>query len=113
MESRTDLLAGLAILATLLAALHVFFAATGGIADPPALSWLLALGTVAGAALAWQAKRRGRLQLAWLAFALIAAPLVVTWPNIGLSIAGLVVLALVAALGVGLMWETLRPRRAV
>jgi hypothetical protein len=99
MNQGPNLATAAALLATILAALHVLFAATGGIADPPAAAWALALGTVLAAGLAWRAAKTGARWLGWPAFALCALPVLVTWPDAGLSIAGLATMGLIGLLG--------------
>ena len=92
---------GAAWVSSLVAALHVFYAAQGGLVGPPAVAWFLALGTGVGAGLVWLAARRGPWGLAWLGLALLALPAALSWPAIGISAGGLLALLL---LGVAALW---------
>lgn len=113
MDRRRDLLQGIAILSGVFALLHVVYAASGGIADPLGLAWILALGTLLAAALASWAAWRGPWWLAWPACVLMALPVAVAWPAPLASFAGQIVVFLLAAVVVGLAVETARRPRAV
>jgi hypothetical protein len=83
-----------AILATGVAALHLFYAASGGIAATEAARWSLAFLTLVGAAVCWRAALAGPWVLAWGGMILLAVPAALSWPAIGVSPGGLIALAL-------------------
>jgi hypothetical protein len=90
-------LASAAVLAGASAALHVVYAATGGITGRLATALPLAAAAVLGAVLLWLAWRRGQPWLAVAGVLLGWLPVLATWPVALLSPAGWLVVLLQAA----------------
>ena len=95
---------------TIVAALHLFYAVMGGIAETAGARWSLAFLTVVGSALVWTAALRGPWSLAWAGMVLLALPAALAWPATGVSAGGLLALALLTVTLLLLAFATARPK---